>query len=100
GGGRGRAAEYWGEEGLASDKTVWTHDVPGITAMHWEAQSPESKAILEAFAAGMNAYAEAHPESLDPRLLVVLPIIPQDVLGHAVLAIQLLFTGRVNSVEN
>ena len=61
---RGRAAEYWGEKYLESDKLLGRMGFPRQAAGWAEQQTPAMKANLEAFVAGVNAYAEAHLETL------------------------------------
>jgi acyl-homoserine-lactone acylase len=79
---RGRASEYWGEEHLDSDRWMRTVGVPG-RGEEWAAGQPaEFAPNLRAFARGMNAYAEAHPERLADHLEVVLPITEADVMAH------------------
>ncbi|MCC5842012.1 MAG: penicillin acylase family protein [Opitutales bacterium] len=79
---RGRAAEYWGREYIRNDRWVRTHDVAGRAARWLEEQTPAFRANLEAFAAGMNAYADRHPEALDAERQRALPITAADVIGH------------------
>lgn len=91
---RGRAAEYWGETHLVSDRYLRTMGVPE-RARHWYgAQKPRFKGYLDRFVEGMNAFARRHPESIDPELKVVLPLHPADVLGHLQRVIHLSFVGR------
>ncbi|WP_071189215.1 acylase [Trichormus sp. NMC-1] len=79
---RGRAAEYWGEKYLESDKWVLTMGVPKRASSWYEAQSSAFRSYLDAFAAGINAYAKEHPDLIDEQVKVVLPVTPQDVLSH------------------
>jgi acyl-homoserine-lactone acylase len=80
---RGRAAEYWGRSEIESDKWVIANGIYE-RAKVWYAKEPASfRANLDAFAAGMNAYAKAHPEKLDPAVLQVFPISGVDVMAHA-----------------
>ncbi|MFN4175613.1 penicillin acylase family protein [Phenylobacterium sp.] len=80
---RGRAAEYWGPAEIESDRWVLANDVYE-RAQAWYAQEPASfRANLDAFAAGINAYARAHPEALDPSVRQVLPVTGVDVMAHA-----------------
>ena len=80
---RGRAAEYWGgDANLEADRWVHVNEIPERSAAWYEQQSPEFHRCLEAFAAGMNAYAQRHPEALDPARRVVLPILGVDSLQH------------------
>lgn len=79
---RGRAAEYWGASGVESDKWVIANGIYE-RAKTWYAKEPASfRANLDAFAAGMNAYAKAHPEALDPSVRQVFPITGVDVMAH------------------
>jgi acyl-homoserine-lactone acylase len=79
---RGRAAEYWGASGVESDKWVIANGIYE-RAKSWYAKEPASfRANLDAFAAGMNAYAKAHPEALDPSVRQVFPITGVDVMAH------------------
>lgn len=79
---RGRAAEYWGESYLENDRWVQLNEVPERSAVWYEQQHPDFRRDLDAFAAGMNAYAERHPEALDPERRRVLPITGIDPLQH------------------
>jgi acyl-homoserine-lactone acylase len=96
---RGRAAEYWGEELLPSDQALQTQGIPvpsylesdrsvhtngiPLRAREWcAAQSPQFCRYLDAFAAGINAYAQAHPERIADEVEVVLPVDSVDVIAH------------------
>src|SRR5215216_2338863 len=79
---RGRAAEYWGERYLESDRWLRTIGTPGQAAEWYAAQSPAFRTNLDAFAAGINAYARQHPEGLAAETRVVLPVAAEDVLAH------------------
>lgn len=81
--GRGRAAEYYGREELASDRWMAINDVPARAQAWLTAQNPAFRADLEAFAAGMNAYGAHHPEALSPAARRVLPITGADVVAYA-----------------
>ena len=80
---RGKGAEYWGA--AYEDTTRWLvmNGVPERARLWYDAQEPDFKANLDAFAAGMNAYAEAHPEAIDDDVRMVLPISGVDVVAHA-----------------
>jgi acyl-homoserine-lactone acylase len=79
---RGRAAEYWGETWVASDTQVRQLRIPQRAAKAVALQTPAFRRKLEAFAAGVNAYAKAHPEKLTAELAQVLPIATVDLLAH------------------
>jgi acyl-homoserine-lactone acylase len=79
---RGRAAEYWGDEYLESDKWVQTVGVPERSHSWYLAQSPEFRGYLDAFAAGINAYAQEHKDLIADEVEIVLPVKGEDVLAH------------------
>lgn len=81
---RGRAAEYWGgADNEASDRWLIANDVPERAKDWFRRQTPQMRANLDAFAAGINAYAAAHPDAIAPEMRRVLPIAGVDVLAHA-----------------
>ena len=79
---RGQAAEYWGEKYLESDKWLRTMGVPTRAREWYNAQNPAFRSKLDAFAAGINAYAQKHPELIDDEVEVVLPVNSVDVLAQ------------------
>ena len=88
---RGRAAEYWGEKYLASDQQVQLFRLPALAAKEYHGQEPKFREFLDAFEKGMNAYAHAHPESINPENRQVLPVTAEDVLAHGMRVIFLKF---------
>ncbi len=79
---RGRAAEYFGEKYLESDKYVRTMGIPTRSREWYEAQSPTMRRYLDAFAAGMNAYAKQRAAQIEDEVEQVLPVSGADVLAH------------------
>lgn len=79
---RGRAAEYWGEQDLPNDRFMRTMGVPQVAKAWYDGQDPTYRANIDAFAAGINAYAAAHPDQIADSVKAVLPVSGQDVLGH------------------
>lgn len=79
---RGKGAEYWGEKYIEADKWVITNEVYERSESWFEGFDPEWKGYLEAFAQGINDYAEKHPEQIAMEYKQVLPIIGVDVLAH------------------
>ncbi|NEU77292.1 acylase [Hassallia byssoidea VB512170] len=79
---RGRAAEYWGEKYLESDKWVLTMGVPERARSWYSAQSPAFRSYLDAFAAGINTYVKEHGDLIDDSVEAVLPVKGEDVLAH------------------
>ncbi len=83
---RGRASELYGpgdsDRNLKSDRWVLLNEVPDRAALWLSKQTPEFTRYLEAYAAGINAYAAAHPDKLDPAGRRALPITTLDVIAH------------------
>lgn len=80
--GRGRAAEYWGEEHLDEDRWIRSMRVDEWADDLYARQTPELRGFLDAFAEGINAYARAHPDSVADEVEVVLPVSGRDVAAH------------------
>jgi acyl-homoserine-lactone acylase len=79
---RGRAAEFYGDSYLASDRWVRTTGIPQ-KARQWAAeQTPEFGALIRAFADGLNAWAEKNRTLVSPAARGVLPLTPEDVYAH------------------
>ena len=90
---RGKGAEYWGKGKLQTDVLIHTLGFEKL-ADDWEAkQDPEIKTIYSSFVKGMNAYAEAHPEAIDEKNKVVLPLTTKDVNMHGMYVVFTLFIG-------
>ena len=88
---RGRAAEYWGPQFIESDRWVRIHGVPERAERHYKMVGQEFRGYLDAFVAGMNAYAEQHRRELDPNLTLVLPLRTTDVIAHTQRVLHLTF---------
>ena len=79
---RGKGAEYWGESKLQNDILIHTLGF-GELADEWDRmQDPETVRIVTSFVRGLNAYAEAFPESIDQKKKVVLPLTAKDLNMH------------------
>jgi acyl-homoserine-lactone acylase len=70
---RGRSAEYWGPDGLEQDRWYWTWGVPQGGERFYAEADPEMRRLVDAFAAGINAYAAEHPDRIADASAVVLP---------------------------
>ncbi len=80
---RGRAAEYWGETYLDSDRWVRVNAIQA-RAREWLArQEPAFRRAVDAFADGINTCAATYRDTLLPELRVVLPVSGVDVMAHA-----------------
>ena len=76
---RGQAARFFGKDAAATDYLVQWLDFWNTIERDYDAQlSPDTKRYLDAFAAGFNAFAAAHPERVT---LDILPVTPQDVIA-------------------
>jgi acyl-homoserine-lactone acylase len=81
---RAKSAEYWGgAANEAQDRWLVANDVPARAGRWFQQQTPQMRADLDAFAAGINAYAAKHPDAIDPAMRRVLPITGLDVMAHA-----------------
>ena len=80
---RGRAAEYWGEDYLDSDKWVVTMGIPQRAKTWYARQEPTFRSYLDAFATGINNYTREHPELIEDEVKAVLPVSGEDVIAHA-----------------
>ena len=90
---RGRGAEYWGIDKLQNDLLIHTMGFSAL-ADDWEkAQDPELKTILQSFVAGMNDFASAHPEQIEEKNKMVLPLTTKDVNMHGMYIVFTLFIG-------
>jgi len=105
---RGRLAEVEGKDGAILDMLahiVGTKEI--VEEKYDEAFSPEFKAYLEAFVAGLNRYAETHPKEILRKKLF--PITPHDIIESYVLTLSFLtnvyveikqiFTGYISKYE-
>jgi acyl-homoserine-lactone acylase len=101
---RGRAAEYFGpgtsNANVQSDILIRTYGIPERTA-HWYLQGGLfQRLILQAFASGVNEYAEKFSTSIDPRFRQVLPFTPQDVLGLVQYTLQFTFLPETSGLPD
>ena len=88
---RARAAEYWGADYAPLDRYLIAHDAPERGKAWYKAQTPQMRANLDGFAAGINAYIAAHPDHVPAELKRVLPISGTDVMAHAHRLMQFLY---------
>jgi acyl-homoserine-lactone acylase len=97
---RGRAAEYFGEKYLLSDRSVRTMGIPSRAQEWYEAQDPTVRRYLDAFAAGINAYAQEHADLISDEVEQVLPVNGVDVLAHVQRVMHFNFVVDPQSVAN
>jgi acyl-homoserine-lactone acylase len=76
---RGRAGAMLGEDGAKVDYAAALLDARGAARAGWPKFAPETRALVEAYAAGLNRYAEKHPE--DVRLKGLFPATAEDVVA-------------------
>ena len=76
---RGQAASFFGRDAAATDYLVqWLDFWNTIERDYQDQLTPETQRYLDAFAAGFNDFAAAHPERVT---LDILPVTPQDVIA-------------------
>jgi acyl-homoserine-lactone acylase len=90
---RGKAAEYWGESFLESDIWLAKNEITELGQTWYEAQTPEFRTYLDAFAQGINDYVQAHPEAITDAYRRVLPISGVDVVQHPLRAVHFGYMG-------
>jgi len=90
---RGRAAEYWGEDFLGSDRLIHTLSIPKFADQWYRAQHKPFNLYIDAFVDGMNAYAQAFPDKISSEAKMVLPVTGTDPLGHGLRVIHHTFVG-------
>jgi acyl-homoserine-lactone acylase len=93
---RGRAAEYWGEPYLRTDRIVHQIGIPERSIAWFSVQSPEVKSSIRAFVQSMNDYAEAHSENIGEDARVVLPVTEYDIMSHLQYIWHVIFIGGRN----
>ncbi len=91
---RGRAAEYFGEDYLSSDKLIQLFNIPEQAINVYKKQEDEYKTYLDAFVAGINNYARTHPEVIDERSRQVLPVTSFDLISHMIRIVSLEFVAK------
>ncbi len=79
---RGRAAEFYGEQYLESDKWVRENGIPERGKVWATQQSPEFGPLLAAFVDGINAWGAEHKSELSPAAQAQFPFKTEDVLAH------------------
>lgn len=80
---RARGAEYWGEKNEALDRWLIANDVPERSRRWFAQQTPQMRRNLDAFAAGVNAYAAKYPDRIAAEMRKVLPLTGVDIMQHA-----------------
>jgi len=91
---RGRAAEYWGESYLETDKQVRTVNIPQQAVEGYAALPDDFRGYMDAFATGINAYVKAHPDAIDEQWKAVLPITGVDIVAHGIRVLRYDFMAR------
>jgi acyl-homoserine-lactone acylase len=79
---RGRSAEFYGEEYLATDRWIRVNGIPERAKQWANQQSPEFAPLLAAFVEGLNAWGHEHNDSLSTGAKAALPLTIEDALGH------------------
>ena len=80
--GRGRASEFLGKSYLDEDRWVWTIGIPQLSARDYAAQRPAMRAHIEAFVAGINAFAAANPAMIGDSVRGALPVTGVDIIEN------------------
>ncbi len=90
---RGKGAEYWGQTKFDNDMLIHTLGFDALADVWEKNQDPLARTIFSSFVKGMNAYVKAHPEAVDKKNKVVLPLTTKDVNMHSMYVIFTRFIG-------
>ena len=107
--GKSMLAQYQGKKGASIDYIIHLLRIPELVQAKYESDlSPAFKKLLEGYAAGLNAYATAHPKEV--LLKKIFPVTPKDMVQYSVLqlcvlsgadkALSSIFGGTVPLLEN
>jgi len=107
--GKSMLAQYQGKKGASIDYIIHLLRIPELVEAKYESDlSPAFKKLLEGYAAGLNAYATAHPKEV--LLKKAFPVTPKDMVQYSVLqlcvlsgadkALSSIFGGTVPLLEN
>ncbi len=88
---RGRGAEFLGEPYAEADRYVLLNSIPERAKTWYDAQKPDFKKLLDAFARGINDYAGKHPGQISAAVKPYLPVTGVDVLAHSMRVIHYSF---------
>ncbi|HEV7912691.1 MAG TPA: penicillin acylase family protein, partial [Albitalea sp.] len=87
--GSGRLAEAFGEAALDNDRFLRALGVKRTAAAQWANASPDAKAAIEAYTAGINAYLRDAMQARPPEFIALgltpEPWTPQDSLAWAIM---------------
>lgn len=94
---RGQLASVDGAEAAPLDYIVQLLRVWDSVNANYESDlRPETRAVLEAYADGLNVYAATHPDEALPGLF---PVTGQDIVAESVFEAPLLFAGLQGTLE-
>ena len=97
---RGRAAEFYGADYVASDTWVRTNGLPD-TAKQWaKGQSADFAPLIESFARGLNQWADEHKAELSAPAQAMLPLTAEDVYAHGLRVIHYDWVVSPTRLEN
>jgi len=107
--GKSMLAQYQGKKGASIDYIIHLLRIPELVEAKYESDlSPAFKKLLDGYAAGLNAYATAHPREV--LLKKIFPVTPKDMVQYSVLqlcvlsgadkALSSIFGGTVPLLEN
>jgi penicillin amidase/acyl-homoserine-lactone acylase len=85
---RGKLASEFGRDAAPNDYMVQLLRIPEVVAAGYPTLSPETRALCEGYAAGLNHYAALHPEEAIARLY---PVTGSDVVAGFVHKLPLFF---------
>ena len=78
---RGKLATVYGADAAPNDYMVQLLRIWDVVDEKYDSLAPETRAVMEAYAAGLNVYAAFHPQEAFPGLF---PVSGQDVVAGSV----------------
>ena len=87
--GKAMLGAYKGKDGAKIDYIIHLLRIPELVASKYESDlSPDFKKLIEGYCAGLNAYAEKHPDEV--LLKKSFPVTPKDMIQYSVLQLSIL----------
>ena len=107
--GKAMLAQYQGKKGASIDYIIHLLRIPELVEEKYEKDlSADFKRLLQGYCAGLNAYANKHPEEI--LLKNLFPVVPKDMVQYSVLqlcvlsgadkALSSIFGGTIPLLEN
>lgn len=97
--GQGRLSELFGPSAMQSDRLLRTIGINRAAESAWQRLSPETKAVVESYVAGINAYVSTHPGRKRPPEIAMLRMKTGPWSGQDVLALVKLMSFSLENIS-